>query len=51
MSLRIFFKSYVLSSYVIKIELTTTGQERMNISVKIKLHVWRGAPEVLHAGL
>jgi hypothetical protein len=23
----------------------------MNISVKIKLHVWRGAPEVLHAGL
>jgi hypothetical protein len=34
MSLRIFSKSYVFSSYVIKIELNTTGQERMNIFSK-----------------
>jgi hypothetical protein len=51
MGLPVFSKSYVLSSYVIKIELTATGQERMTISVKIKLLVWCGVPEVLSAGL
>lgn len=51
MGLRVFPKSYMLSSYEIKIEVTTTGQERMNISVKNKLRVWCGVPGVLNAGM